>query len=500
MKKVLINIGRILLRLLILIIIVVNKKGFFILESVALIGAILWVVAIEILEHVIMDKKTGKKKGRVGFYITDVLAVLIIFATLVMNPNWNSTPSDKIDWSKDTGNVTYSNLQALEDYMYMLKYVKKLHPLTHDGFDDEIMDKILEVKHDLENTDSIKGYDLCRELESILSALGDGHTSIQETYPEYHYMKHNYEHRFLGDTLVAVNGLTYEDMLNANPYIVSYERTEYGEKMIKNRVSSLEGLNYLGIDTSGEIVYNYRTADGGTAEERVTAEDFLTYDEYIKYSEEVTGDDLSSEGEDRGFVYYDIYEDADLAVLTLTSCNYNAKYKETVKAMFDEIHEKNIGNVAVDLTDNGGGSSGVANEFIKYLDVDSYYSWPDAVRFGPVMVKHKKNLVKNHKKGYGFNGNVYVITSIWSYSASMDFAMLIQDNGIGKVVGEASGNMPNSYGQITRFVLPNSGLIMQVSTKDWHRVDETKEDLPVLPDIECNPYEAVDVIKEITRK
>ena len=75
--------------------------------------------------------------------------------------------------------------------------------------------------------------------------------------------------------------------------------------------------------------------------------------------------------------------------------------------MFDEIHEKNIGNVAVDLT----------------------------------------------------------------------------DNGIGKVVGEASGNMPNSYGQITRFVLPNSGLIMQVSTKDWHRIDETKEELPVLPDI-----------------
>ena len=35
---------------------------------------------------------------------------------------------------------------------------------------------------------------------------------------------------------------------------------------------------------------NYRTADGGTSEERVTAEDFLTYDEYIKYSEEVTGD------------------------------------------------------------------------------------------------------------------------------------------------------------------------------------------------------------------
>jgi len=28
--------------------------------------------------------------------------------------------------------------------------------------------------------------------------------------------------------------------------------------------------------------------------------------------------------------------------------------------MFDEIHEKNIGNVAVDLTDNGGGSSSVA--------------------------------------------------------------------------------------------------------------------------------------------
>ena len=488
---------RILLRLLILVIIVLNKSGFFILESVAMIGVILWVVAIEILEHVILDKKSGKKKGRVGFYIVDVLAVLIIFVALTMYPEWNSKPSNKIDWSKDTGNVTYSKAEALEDYMYMIKYLKKVHPKTHDGFDDELMDKMLEVKNDLESTDQIKGYDLCRELESVLSVLGDGHTIIQESYPEYHYMKHNYEHRHKGDTLVAINGLTFADILENNPYIVSYERKEYGERMIKNRVSSLEGLNYLGIDTTGTITYNYKTADGGTDEEVVTAEDFLLYDEFIEYSEAVTGEDLSSDTEDRGFVYYDIYEEDDLAVLTVTKCNYNDTYKQTVKAMFDEIYEKNIGNVAVDLADNSGGSSMVANEFIKYLDVDSYYSWPDVMRFGPLMIKDKKGLVTNNKRGHGFNGNVYIITSVWSYSASMDFAMLIQDNGIGKVVGEACGNMPKSYGQIIRFVLPNSGLIVQISTKEWHRVDETKEDLPVLPDIECDPYEAVDVIKEI---
>ena len=139
----------------------------------------------------------------------------------------------------------------------------------------------------------------------------------------------------------------------------------------------------------------------------------------------------------------------------------------------------------------------MANEFIKYLDVDKYSDWADEVRMGPILKKRDASVLENNKKGYAFSGNVFVITSVSSYSSAMDFAMLIQDNGIGKVVGEASGNMPASYGEIAEFLLPESQIYMQISSKKWHRVDQSKEGLQILPDIECDPNKAVDILKDM---
>ena len=75
--------------------------------------------------------------------------------------------------------------------------------------------------------------------------------------------------------------------------------------------------------------------------------------------------------------------------------------------------------------------------------------------------------------------------------------MLIQDNGIGKVVGEASGNLPSSYGDIVEFILPESGLYMQVSIKKWYRVDTSKNEEPVEPDIPCDPNKAIEVLEDM---
>ena len=138
----------------------------------------------------------------------------------------------------------------------------------------------------------------------------------------------------------------------------------------------------------------------------------------------------------------------------------------------------------------------VADEFIHYLNVDKYDSWASEIRLGPLYIKSDADTYTNNKKGYGFDGNVYVMTSVFSFSSAMDFAMLIQDNGLGKIVGEPCGNLPAAYGEVASFKLPESGLYMQISSKKWHRVDQTKEDQPIIPDIECDPDEALDVIVE----
>ena len=112
------------------------------------------------------------------------------------------------------------------------------------------------------------------------------------------------------------------------------------------------------------------------------------------------------------------------------------------------------------------------------------------------MIPFKQEMIKNKHKSDIFDGNVYILTSVASYSAAMDFAMLIKDNGLGTIIGEPCGNLPASYGEVVCYRLPHSGLYMQLSEKSWHRVDTSKEDEPIMPDISCPADEAMDVLKE----
>ena len=526
MKKVLKFIGRMLLHGLVLSLIWLDLNYLLMSEWVALVLTILWLVIVRIAEYIMggqssdstknkningsgsanadavkasentengNNKKHMSRRGsKVFFAIFDMVIVLFMIVATLLDPYWNSNVCRKnISW-EENGSKFFSKKDALSDYEFMMKYLNKIHPLALGGLPTDVEERAQEVRQWIEGQEQIEGYVLARQLESILSLLHDGHTMVEEDYDEYHVMKHIYEHNKAGDTLVGINGILFEDFLAQNPTIDSYETVSYGIRMIKNRIVNLEGLKYLGVDTSGEITYNYVSEDGEEILEVVRAEDFLAMEEYLTYEEMVTGDDLH--GEDRGFVYYDIDEEHSLATLTLNSCRYNNIYKDTVKKLFDEVHEKGILNVCVDLRYNGGGSSMVANEFIKYLDVDAYKDWGEELRVGCFLIKSNGSIVKNHKKNPAFSGNVYILTGVRSYSSAMDFAMLIKDNGLGKIVGQPCGNLPASYGQVVSFCLPKTGLYMQVSMKKWYRVDMTKNGEPLYPDMECPEDKALEVL------
>ena len=502
------GLGIVILHLLILGLIPLNMYMMNINEILAIVLTVCWIVLVRVIVKLISKKKDSESEntkalknvtGKVLLIILDVLIIFLMILATEFNSYWNSCMYRDIDWSNDTGNQVLTREDALSDYNYAMKYLKKIHPLTLGGLPDDMEARAKEVKAGLESRDSITGYELARELESIFALAGDGHTHVDENYSDAHYMKYIYEHRKAGDVLVGINGVSFEDFLVDSPGYVSYDEgmNAYGVRMLKNRISTLEGLRYLGYDIEGEIVYNYVSEAGEEIDVTVTKDDFLGIDEYYEYAESVTGDDMSGDREDKDYVRYEIDEKNSIAVFTLDSCDYNSHYKEVVKAMFDEIHEKDIKNIVVDLRNNGCGSSLCANEFIRYLDVEEYKSWADEVRYGCLLFKHSGGMIKNNKKGYGFSGKVFVMTSIYSYSAAMDFAMLIQDNGLGSIVGEPCGNMPASYGQVTQYILPRSGIYIQISIKRWHRVDESKEDLPILPDTECNPDDALDVIYDI---
>ena len=89
-----------------------------------------------------------------------------------------------------------------------------------------------------------------------------------------------------------------------------------------------------------------------------------------------------------------------------------------------------------------------------------------------------------------------MLTSQYTFSSAMDFAMVIHDNGIGKVIGEIPGNMPTAYGDKLGFQLPESKLVLSVSYKKFYRVDINKSEEPLIPDCTVNADEALEKLVE----
>ena len=215
-----------------------------------------------------------------------------------------------------------------------------------------------------------------------------------------------------------------------------------------------------------------------------TKEDFLPYDVY-----------MAGNQTEESFVSYHIDEKNSIAILTLNSCGYNAEYKNCLKEMFAEIREKNIQNVAVDLRENGGGNAQVAYEFIRYLNVDSYNQGENDFRLGCFNFHSNRTCMENKKYDeLLFDGDVYILTSGKTFSSAMLFAQYISDNKLGTLIGEAPANAPNGYGNITEFKLPNSKILMQISTMKFKRADSSNADELVEPDIACDSADAMDVL------
>ena len=182
-----------------------------------------------------------------------------------------------------------------------------------------------------------------------------------------------------------------EDLLESKSHLISFESQDYGMTEIYNHISSLEGLKYLGISIEDGIEYTYEDESESEESYVFTKEDFVTYDEYVAFN----NIDATSE-EDDPFVYYEIDTKNDIAILTLDSCINNEEYKDCLNKMFSEIKENGIHNVAVDLRNNHGGNSSVANEFLKYINIDTYKTWGFVWRLGIFQIKSDTATLENN--------------------------------------------------------------------------------------------------------
>lgn len=169
--------------------------------------------------------------------------------------------------------------------------------------------------------------------------------------------------------------------------------------------------------------------------------------------------------------------------------------------MFEKIKEKNIQNLIIDVRGNGGGNSLVGDEIIHYLPVGRYpyygveakLSKKSRMQRGYIRTKGRVSYNPGEKfnkqvKDLLFHGQVYVLVDEDTFSSANWIGVIFQDAGLGTIIGEPTGNNPNSYGDVLQFQLPNSQIRYQISMKKWIRPDQSRNHEDTLvPDIIVNP-------------
>lgn len=410
------------------------------------------------------------------------------------NPYWNSRNFRSFPYS-ETCDTSLTYQQAKEDLDTCLRYLKKDHPLFIKETPVEIQQAYEDAIEELQQAEDIDVMLVWQKCQNILSVLEEGHTCA---YPNSHYQSQYYlntiqARKDAGDTLIAVNGMELEQLLEEKSDLYCYEVESWGILNLKSDLSTLEGLRFLGLTAKEGITYTYESPEGQQDTVTYYEDDFVPYDTYMELNQTEDAADGENSDEEDVFVSYSIDPERSLAVLTLKKCNYNDIYCSCLREMFTEVRERGIEHVAVDIRGNGGGNSLVVNEFIRYLDVDTYRVDTCRWRLG-IFNPHSGSGVNQNQRytDLTFQGDVYILTSAGSFSSAMMFAEYIKDNQLGTLIGEAPGNTPSGFGDIAIFQLPNSGLYVNVSTKEFFRADRECKDILVLPDVECEAENAME--------
>ncbi len=435
----------------------------------------------------------GKKIWKIILSVLLILTIGISLFGTYCNPYWSSVNFRGCPYSKSYGSEL-SYAQAKADLDYAMHYIEKDHPLFMDGVPAQVQQRYDKALEELENTETIDVMLVWQKLQYILSGLGDAHTCSYPnlSYKEEHYLRYIQASKDAGDTLVAINGMELAKILEEKSDLYSYEVESWGIRQLKADLSTLEGLQFLGMSLEEGIAYTYEDPEGNLHTEVYYESDFVTYEEYIEL---YSIDNEAEASAEEAFVYYEIDTERSLAILTLTECNYNEEYRQCLQDMFTEVKAQGIEHVAIDIRDNGGGNSLVINEFIRYLDVDTYRTETDYWRLGSFNLQLGSGVNTNLRyTDLTFQGDVYVLTSAGSFSSAMMFAEYIKDNRLGTIIGEAPGNTPSGYGDTAFFRLPNSGLYVQVSTKEFVRADLETDDILVSPDIGCEADDALEYL------
>jgi len=181
----------------------------------------------------------------------------------------------------------------------------------------------------------------------------------------------------------------------------------------------------------------------------------------------------------------------DVFYIDLRSFQIDPSIDDAVEKIKDAV-QNGTKKFIIDIRDNSGGNSGVGQKLIQAMGMKT----PE---YG-MYVRHSELSCKTHNyeasdKNETFEPNkntavpneditLLVLTNVNTFSSATMLGVWVQDGKLGKIIGQASSNKPNHYGEMLSVELPISKIDFNLSSKRFLRPDTEANPDSLIPDIE----------------
>ena len=422
--------------------------------------------------------------------------------------------------------------KLLEDLIFLFEKVEKIHPDIYGHTSQSLIDSLKQdVIYKLDKP--MNSLDFARLIIPLVAALNDGHTKVDWPWKyRRDYLDNNgaifpFDVMIRGGRIYVVNNYSADTTITTNAEILSLNGIPTKQLIKEMRRFISAELDHFRDVMIGERfgwhlwhVYGFEDIyDLEINQNRKTK---------VKRVNGVTLEELRAKRgpiEPKPNYRYYVINNNTIGVIEINEMTDNNKFKSLLDSAFKSINEQQIRHLIIDIRQNNGGNSDLANTLFNYITDKPYklieevdikvsraikrnfrQNTPLLVRplfytvlqFNPIAraftfarpgktLTYSPKISKPKNVEYKFDGDVYLLTGPVTFSSAIAIAAPFKCYNMGLVIGEETGGTLSGFTNLIDFELPNSGLQAQSSFMRYVHPCYDGKVRGVIPDVIITP-------------
>ena len=266
----------------------------------------------------------------------------------------------------------------------------------------------------------------------------------------------------LGTRIVRIGSMTPEELESAIEPYLSHENAPWLHELSPDFMLNREVAEHFGLaDKDGSVEFTFARPNTEQFRLRVAPISSDADEQLLSVYAALHLSRPLSRKHPQDWYWYEYLADAHLLYIQYNRCRNNPKkpFRQFTQTLFRFVDGPNISRkidrVIVDLRFNTGGDSSVIDPLIEGF--------------------RKRSQLSD-------KGRLFVLIGRGTFSSGMMAAVRFRQDLDAILIGEGSGSPPNEYGEVESFILPNSRIQIEYTTKFFRLVKDS--DPPTLePDL-----------------